>query len=96
MEEEPECLDLLVHLQPWQSGLDDVALTRAPVQDDVAAGHAYVGQGAKKRRGADGAAWWPRAKLGAARAPGKKPRLIGDGSISGANPAARIGERFVF
>ena len=32
-------------------------------------------------------------KLGVVRVPGRKPRLIGDGSISGANAASRIQEQ---
>ncbi|CAJ1458009.1 unnamed protein product, partial [Effrenium voratum] len=93
VEDEPECLDLLVHLQPWQSGLDDVALTRTLIQEDVAAGHAFVLQGGEEEARSRWGSLVASGKLGVVRAPGKKPRLIGDGSISGANPAARIGER---
>ena len=60
---------------------------------DVEAGFAYILTGgfpeAKQRWGGNLAA----GKLGIVQVVGKKPRLIGDGSISGANGRCTIQER---
>ena len=63
------------------------------LQDDVDQGHAFILAGgeaeARKRWGNRVAA----GKLGVVLAPGKKPRLIGDGSNSAANAASHVLER---
>jgi hypothetical protein len=77
--------DLSIHLQPWRSGLDREDLTLELMLKDVAAGHAYEligGEAEARQRWGDLVAG---GKLGIAQPPGKKPRLIGDGTISGAN-----------
>ena len=45
MEEEFDPPELLVHLAPWQSGLEDVDLTRSLIQDNMSAGYAFVLEG---------------------------------------------------
>eukprot|EP00435_Cladocopium_sp_Y103_P046226 s1410_g13.t1 len=88
-----EDVDLDIHLSPWPSGLADVELTKALIMKDVNAGHAFILQGgadeARQRWGTHVAA----GRLGVVQASGRKPRLIGDGSISGANRACKIPER---
>ena len=60
---------------------------------DVSAGFAYILPGgaaeAVQKWGSNVAA----GRLGVVQAPGRKPRLIGDGSISGANRACIIPEK---
>ena len=92
MEEEFDPPELLVHLAPWQSGLEDVGLTRSLIQEDVAAGYAFVLEGGEPEARRRWGKLVASGKLGVVRAPGKKPRLIGDGSVSGANRASRIHE----
>ena len=87
MEEEFDPPELLVHLAPWQSGLEDVDLTRSLIQEDVAAGYAFVLEGGEPEARRRWGKLVASGKLGVVRAPGKKPRLIGDGSVSGANRA---------
>ena len=85
--------DLSIHLQPWRSGLDREDLTLELMLKDVAAGHAYEligGEAEARQRWGDLVA---AGKLGIAQPPGKKPRLIGDGTISGANHHCVIEEK---
>ena len=85
--------DLSVHLTPWGSAHADEELTWALLDKDIAAGHLFEVLGgvpvAKARWGNLVAS----GKLGVALAPGKKPRLIGDGTVSGTNPCSRIQEK---
>ena len=92
MEEEFDPPELLVHLAPWQSGLEDVDLTRSLIQDNMSAGYAFVLEGGEPEARRRWGKLVASGKLGVVRAPGKKPRLIGDGSVSGANRASRIHE----
>lgn len=92
MEEEFDLPELLVHLAPWQSGLEAVDLTRSLIQDNMSAGYAFVLEGGEPEARRRWGKLVASGKLGVVRAPGKKPRLIGDGSVSGANRASRIHE----
>lgn len=85
--------DLSIHLEPWRSGLDREDLTLELMLKDVAAGHAFEligGEAEARQRWGDLVA---AGKLGIAQPPGKKPRLIGDGTISGANHRCVIEEK---
>ena len=85
--------DLLVHAAPWSSAMEDPALTRRLLQQDIDAGylmHLPGGAAEARDRWGDNVA---AGKLGVACAPGKKPRLIGDGTVSGANRRAKICEK---
>ena len=85
--------DLRVHLEPWRSASDNLALARKLVMDDVAAGHAFVLPGGEAEARAR---WGDRiaaGKFGVVQVPGKNPRLIGDGSVSGANAASQVLEK---
>ena len=85
--------ELLVHLEPWRSGSEDPALTKQLLQKDIDGGHLFEipgGQAAARARWGKNLA---AGKLGVVHAPGKKPRLIGDGSVSGANARSRILEK---
>lgn len=92
MEEEDQALDLLVHLEPWQSGLEDVEFTRSLIQGGVDAGRAFILEGGEHAARGRWGRWVASGKLGVVRVPGRKSRLIGDGTISGANAASRIQE----
>ena len=85
--------ELFVHLVPWKSAADNVELARELFMKDVSAGFAYILPGgaaeAVQKWGSNVAA----GRLGVVQAPGRKPRLIGDGSISGANRACIIPEK---
>ena len=85
--------ELFVHLVPWRSAADNVELARELFMKDVSAGFAYILPGgaaeAVQKWGSNVAA----GRLGVVQAPGRKPRLIGDGSISGANQACIIPEK---
>ena len=79
--------ELLVHLEPWRSGSEDPALTKQLLQKRIDGGHLFElpgGQAAARSRWGKNLA---AGKLG--HAAGKKPRLIGDGSASGANARCR-------
>ncbi|CAE7206124.1 unnamed protein product, partial [Symbiodinium natans] len=85
--------DLRVHLEPWRSASDNLALAKKLVMDDVAAGHAFVLPGGEAEARAR---WGDRiaaGKFGVVQVPGKNPRLIGDGSVSGANAASQVLEK---
>ena len=90
--------DLVRHLEPCGSAESDPTLVRELLQKDLDAGYLVPllggGEEALRRWGANVAA----GKFGLVVAPGRKPRLIGDGSVSGANGRCRIEEkvRFVF
>ena len=92
-DEDADVGHLQAHTQPWKSAQDDPKLARSLLMQDVEAGFAYILPGgfaaAKQRWGGNLAA----GKLGIVQAVGKKPRLIGDGSISGANGRCTIQER---
>ena len=83
---------LSVHTCPRKSGLEDEELTLSLILKDVAEGFAFELPGgeaeAREHRGSVVAA----GKLGISQPPGKKPRLIGDGTVSGANAACWISE----
>ena len=57
--------ELSVHSEPWRSAADDPELTLERLLQDVAKGHAFELQGGEQE---------------ARQPPGKKPRLLGDGS----------------
>ena len=92
-DEDAAVCHLQAHTQPWKSAQDDPKLARSLLMQDVEAGFAYILTGgfaeAKQRWGGNLAA----GKLGIVQVVGKKPRLIGDGSISGANGRCTIQER---
>ena len=80
--------DLRVRLEPWRSASDNLPLAKQLVMEDVVAGHAFVihgGEAEARERWGDRVA---AGKLGVVQLPGKKPRFVGDGSISGANAAS--------
>ena len=85
--------ELLVHSSPWKSAADNVPLARSLMMQDVEAGFAYILPGgideAKCKWGSHVAA----GRLGLVQVEGRKPRLIGDASISGANQACTIPEK---
>ena len=85
--------DLVRHLEPWGSAESDPTLVRELLQKDLDAGYLVPLLGgeeeALRRWGANVAA----GKFGLVVAPGRKPRLIGDGSVSGANGRCRIEEK---
>ena len=84
---------LVWHLEPWGSAESDPTLVRELLQKDLDAGYLVPlpggGEEALRRWGANVAA----RKFGLVVAPGRKPRLIGDGSVSGANGRCRIEEK---
>ena len=84
---------LVWHLEPWGSAESDPTLVRELLQKDLDAGYLVPlpggGEEALRRWGANVAA----GKFGLVVAPGRKPRLIGDGSVSGANGRCRIEEK---
>ena len=85
--------DLSIHTSPWQSGLDNEDLTLSLMMKDVEAGFAFElpgGEAAARQRWGNNVA---AGKLGISHPPGKKPRLTGDGTVYGANPACRILEK---
>ena len=88
-----QAFDFVVNTKPWKSGLEDVALTRGLIEADVRAGHAFVLDGGEQEARSRWGNLLASGKLGVVHAPGKKPRLIGDGSVSGANAASRISEQ---
>ena len=92
-DEDAAVCHLQAHTQPWKSAQDDPKLARSLLMQDVEAVFAYILTGgfaeAKQRWGGNLAA----GKLGIVQVVGKKPRLIGDGSISGANGRCTIQER---
>ena len=68
-------------------------LSKQLLQKDIDGGHLFEipgGQAAARARWRKNLA---AGKLGVVHAPGKKPRLIGDGSVSGANARSRILEK---
>ena len=84
---------LSIHTSPWKSGLEDEDLTLSLMLKDVADGFAFElpqSEAEAKRRWGHAVA---AGKLGISQPPGKKPRLIGDGSVSGANAACWISEK---
>ena len=84
---------LVRHLEPWGSAESDPTLVRELLQKDLDAGYLVPlpggGEEALRRWGANVAA----GKFGLVVAPGRKPRLIGDGSVSGVNGRCRIEEK---
>ena len=80
-------------MQPWKSGLEDEDLTLRLMLTDVEPGCAFElvgGEAEARQRWGDNIA---AGKLGIAHPPGEKPRLIGDGAVSGANGSCRIEEK---
>ena len=95
MAPEPELVpcDLLVHLEPWRSAAEDLPLAKQLLQKDIDAGclmHLRGGEAEAKERWGDKIA---AGKLGLVKIPGKKPRLIGDATVSGANSRCVILEK---
>ena len=93
MAERPD-LELEVYDTPWSSALDDPAeLVCELIENDVQAGFAEWLEGglqeAKPRFGVHCAA----GRLGVVKKDGSAPRLIGDSSVSNANPLCRISEK---
>lgn len=83
----------MVHTTPCGSALADPGITKELLDKDLAAGHVFrIPGGAEEAR-----ARWDcnvaAGKLGVVQVPGKKPRLIGDGAVSGANGRSRIAEK---
>ena len=89
-EESQSQIELITHEKPWSSAQKDPVLARSLLMQDVDAGFAYILKNgfdeASQRWGRNVAA----GKLGTVQVAGKKPRLIGDGSISGANGTCKI------
>jgi len=85
--EEPsfEPVELLVYLDPWLSGLEDVSLTHDLIEADVKAGSAYILAGGEQEARTRWGDLVASGKLAVVHVPGKNPRLIGDGSVSRAN-----------
>lgn len=84
--------EMLVHLVRWKGAADNVELARELFMKDVSAGFAYIllcgAAEAVQKWGSNVAA----GRLGVVQAPGRKPRLIGDGNISGASRACIVPE----
>ena len=84
---------LSIHTSPRRSGLEDEDLTLLLMLKDVADGFAFElsrGEAEVRQRWGHAVA---AGKLGISQPPGAKPRLIGDGSVSGANAACWISEK---
>ena len=83
-------MDAEVEKEPW--ALRDPELTMQFIEKDLRAGHLFKLPGgeaeARKLWGDNVAA----GKFGVA-AEGRKPRLVGDGTISGTKAASQIGEK---
>ena len=85
--------DLVVHDQPWKSAQSDPVLVQTLLRKDIDVGHLVHlpgGESAARERWGDRLA---AGKFGLVTTPGKKPRLVGDGTISGAN-GRRILQKF--
>ena len=65
-----------MHLAPWQSGLEDVDLTRSLIQDNMSAGYAFVLEGGEPEARRRWGKLVASGKLGVVRAPGKKPHSL--------------------
>ena len=85
--------ELLVHREPWSSAASEPDLARELLKKDLDAGFLMRLEGgeaeARQRWGSRLAA----GKLGIVHAPGKKPRLIGNGTVSGSNNLWKIAEK---
>ena len=81
--------------EPWNSAKVDESLMLSLLMKDLESGCAFVLEGNEEEE--EARRHWGKhmgaGKLGIFHASGKKkPRIIGDGSISGANPSCRIRE----
>lgn len=85
--------ELLIHSVPWKSAADNMELARELLMKDVAAGFAYILPGGAAEAVQKWGAHVAAGRLGVVQVPGWKPRLIGDGSVSGANGACVIPEK---
>ena len=81
-----------MHTEPWRSAADDPELTLERLLQDVAKGHAFELQGGEQEARQRWQHLVAAGKLGISQPPGKKPRLLGDGSISGSNSRSCIRE----
>ena len=84
---------LLVHCEPCGSALKSLELTWSLTQKDLSAGHLFELHGgeeeARARFGTNVAA----GQFGVVCAEGRKPRLIGDGRVSGTKDGSQISEQ---
>ena len=86
--------ELVVHKESWGSALIDPSITKLGLLDkDLAAGHLRKIPGGESEARARWAQNVAARKLGVVQVPGKKPRLIGDGTVSGANGRSRIADK---
>ena len=85
--------ELRVFDAPWRSASEDVEFTKSLIMKDVEAGFAFILPGGEDEARARWGDHVAAGKLRVVRAPGRKPRLIGDGSVSGANGASCIPEK---
>eukprot|EP00435_Cladocopium_sp_Y103_P036118 s3286_g9.t1 len=90
LEEATSDPELSVHLEPWGSAKKSPELTWELIQKNLDTGHLVEIPGgefeARARWGKNIAA----GKLGVVVAEGRKPRLIGDGTVSGTKAASQI------
>ena len=85
--------DRSVLLTPWGSSHTDEWLTWSVLDKDAAAGHLFEIPGDVPAAKASWGNLMASGKVGVALVPEKKPRLIGDGAISGARPCSKIQEK---
>lgn len=90
---EAEAAGFIVHQEPWRSASDDLPLAKQLLQKDIDAGalmHLPGGEPEARARWGEKCA---AGKLDLVKVPGKKPRLIGDATVSGANGRCSILEK---
>lgn len=85
--------ELLVHYEPWGSALKSPDLTWQLIQKDLDAGHLVEIHGGEQEARARWGSKVAAGKFGVVTAEGRKPRLIGDGTVSGTKDASRIPEK---
>ena len=85
--------ELLVHYEPWGSALKSPELTWQLIQKDLDAGHLVKIPGGEQEARARWGSKLAAGKFGVVTAEGRKPRLIGDGTVSGTKDASKIPEK---
>ena len=83
---------LLIHREPWGSAPKSTELTWSLIEKDLKAGHLFELLGGEEEARALWRTKVAAGKFGVVCAEGRKPRLIGDGTVSGTKAASQISE----